>query len=395
MPIQQRGINTWRITISNGYNEKGERVRITKTVHVTNKTEAEKIEKVMAAEVVKKKNLNPSQMTLKSYFAYWLENYAYPKLANKTIVFYKGLFYRVNLALGHKPIDKIEPKHILAFLENLRNCPRLDKQPGTLSDNTQKKIYTFLHLLFEKAVKWQYILSNPVAAIDSPKYTYKNNKIILTPEETGAFFLLLYKEDVKYSVWCELSVMCGFRREEIYGLQWKHIDFQKNTIKIEQACIYTKEKGVHITNTKNYFSLRTVSVPKSLMEHLKIYMENKKSERLLMANKWIGATNFIDDFLFTTWDGRVGHPDTITKWIHKFVREHDLPHITPHSFRHMTATFLINQGVDIATVAGKLGHANSTTTQIVYSHLLQKSETETADTMEKLMMDSIELAKKK
>ena len=55
----------------------------------------------------------------------------------------------------------------------------------------------------------------------------------------------------------------------------------------------------------------------------------------------------------------------------------------------MTATFLINAGVDLTTVAGKLGHANSTTTQIIYSHLLDKSEKETANTMEMILSQSI------
>ncbi|WP_196600960.1 tyrosine-type recombinase/integrase, partial [Pectinatus frisingensis] len=62
----------------------------------------------------------------------------------------------------------------------------------------------------------------------------------------------------------------------------------------------------------------------------------------------------------------LAHPDSINSWLSKFVKKHDLPHISPHSFRHMAATYLINAGVGLATVAGKLGHSNSTTTQVVY-----------------------------
>ena len=51
----------------------------------------------------------------------------------------------------------------------------------------------------------------------------------------------------------------------------------------------------------------------------------------------------------------------------------------------MAATYLINAGVDIRTVAGKLGHANSTTTQLVYSHLLRKAEFETASVMDYIL----------
>lgn len=52
----------------------------------------------------------------------------------------------------------------------------------------------------------------------------------------------------------------------------------------------------------------------------------------------------------------------------------------------MAATYLINAGVDIAR---KLGHSNSTTTQLVYSHLLRKAEFETADVMDNILKQSI------
>lgn len=48
--------------------------------------------------------------------------------------------------------------------------------------------------------------------------------------------------------------------------------------------------------------------------------------------------------------------------------------------------------VDLRTVAGKLGHANSTTTQLVYSPLVKSAEKETADMMESFIQNSTEKA---
>jgi len=61
----------------------------------------------------------------------------------------------------------------------------------------------------------------------------------------------------------------------------------------------------------------------------------------------------------------------------------------------MAATYLITNGADLRTVAGKLGHSNSTTTQIVYSHLLKSAEKETSDMMESFMQVTTEKAKEK
>lgn len=61
----------------------------------------------------------------------------------------------------------------------------------------------------------------------------------------------------------------------------------------------------------------------------------------------------------------------------------------------MAATYLITGGVDLRTVAGKLGHANSNTTQLVYSHLVKSAEKETANMMESFIQNSTEKAQLK
>jgi integrase len=82
-------------------------------------------------------------------------------------------------------------------------------------------------------------------------------------------------------------------------------------------------------------------------------------------------------------------------WLKKFIASNELPHLTPHSFRHMAATYLITSGVDLRTVAGKLGHANSNTTQLVYSHLVKSAEEEAANKPEIFLQQATEKAKEK
>lgn len=59
----------------------------------------------------------------------------------------------------------------------------------------------------------------------------------------------------------------------------------------------------------------------------------------------------------------------------------------------MAATYLITSGTDLRTVAGKLGHSSSTTTQTVYSHLLKSAEKETAQTLEPFLQQATKKAK--
>ncbi|WP_371379011.1 tyrosine-type recombinase/integrase [Sporomusa aerivorans] len=98
-------------------------------------------------------------------------------------------------------------------------------------------------------------------------------------------------------------------------------------------------------------------------------------------------------FNLQAWNGKQAHPDSMNTWLKKFVKNNNLPPITPKSFRHMAATYLITSGTDIRTVAGKLGHANTNTTTVVYSHLLKSAEKETADKMESFLKQASDKAK--
>lgn len=93
--------------------------------------------------------------------------------------------------------------------------------------------------------------------------------------------------------------------------------------------------------------------------------------RLQMGERWVNT-----GYCFTREDGEPMHPDSITSWLSKFSKKYGLPHINPHKFRHTQASILINEGVDIVTVAKRLGHKQVTTTENIYAHALAKADAE-------------------
>ena len=62
-----------------------------------------------------------------------------------------------------------------------------------------------------------------------------------------------------------------------------------------------------------------------------------------------------------------------------FCEKHDLPFYGLHSFRHLFASLLVNQGVDIVTVSGALGHSTVSTTSNIYCHMLEESRAKVSD----------------
>lgn len=425
--IQKTGIHSWKLTVSGGFDGSGKRIRHTKTVRVTSdntetqEKEARKLLALFIADIERGQKANSGKMTLEQFFKYWQENYSIGRHAPKTISFNKGLFNRIKEVMGHKRLDKIEPKHLLSFYKNLAepgmkqdpNAKRRKTKSSTekaaldpetllanskLSPNTIKKYHVFLHSLFEKAVQWNLIAYNPAERVEPPK-TEKTIKRIYDEETIGKFLLLLEQDEIKHRLMALLLISTGMRRGEMFGLQWHHVDFDKATIKIEQASQYLPERGIFIKDTKNESSKRIITISASIINLLRQYKAEQAAQRLKLGGtpdkggKWAGAEKPEDDYIFTTWNGSLAHPDSINTWLKKFTIANDLPTITPHSFRHMAATYLITSGTDIRTIAGKLGHASTTTTTVVYAHLLKSAEKETTNKMELFIQETTQKAK--
>lgn len=91
--------------------------------------------------------------------------------------------------------------------------------------------------------------------------------------------------------------------------------------------------------------------------------------------------------IFTTNEGQPLHPDTLSRWFSKFIKSHSdkLPPITIHSLRHTNATLQIAGGVPLPTVAKRLGHADTVTTSKIYAHAIKSADEAAAETLENLL----------
>lgn len=91
--------------------------------------------------------------------------------------------------------------------------------------------------------------------------------------------------------------------------------------------------------------------------------------------------------LFTdTADGsRPWRPDSATQAFTRLRDRAGLRGVRLHDLRHAVATRLIRAGVDVRTVAGRLGHASAATTLRVYSHFVPAADREAADLLGRML----------
>ena len=153
---------------------------------------------------------------------------------------------------------------------------------------------------------------------------------------------------------------------------------------------YETDSGYYIDRPKTQTSSRFLKLPPQTMELLKQYRdEYYQPLKAVSGDTWDSR-----DFLFVQDSGkRIGspmHPDSITQYCGLFSDKYDLPHIHPHAFRHTAASVLYFAGMDIVSISNHLGHASPSTTQNIYSHMIQESKSRAADAMGQLILKSTE-----
>ena len=96
-----------------------------------------------------------------------------------------------------------------------------------------------------------------------------------------------------------------------------------------------------------------------------------------IGDKWLGSNRlFVKEF------GDPIYPSTVEFWVDKILKAAGLPHRSVHSLRHTNITMQIAAGVPLVTVAGRAGHARTSTTTDIYSHFLKSSDKAAARMLE-------------
>jgi integrase len=406
--VERRGKNSFRLTVSGGIDSKGNRIRHRKTIQVQAKSEkaqqkeAEKALSEFVLEVEKGEYFGQGKMTLKDFAEKWVKEYAEKELAPKTLHRYQEMLeLRIIPILGHLPIDKIRPMHLVEFYNALaEDGARKDKvkvdgkmqiKPGGLSPQTIRHHHRLLSTIFSTAVQWQLLRDNPAGRVRPPKVP-KTEVASYDEEQTTAMLASLDGEPLKFKVAVMIALTTGCRRGELLALKWNDIDFNNNFIRIDESAQYIPGKG-HITkDPKNESSKRTVPVPSSMMPLLKKYKSEQNQDKLNIGSQWqkglkerLGADYEDPGNLFTTWDGGPMFPDTLSKLFREFIEKHNLPKITFHGLRHTAATLLIGKGVQDLTVSALLGHSDPGTTKRIYAKSLKSAERAAADMMESII----------
>ena len=389
--IEKRGKNSYRLTVSEGFDLNGKPMIHRKTVHGTKKDAevelAKFVTEVQNGLVIDGKSLKFSEFT-----EIWKRDYGSKELAPSTYKRYcRMLETRLLPYFGHFYINKIKPTDIMKFYDLLEKDTQLVRKKGNNGSKTKKPLsgktilehHRLLRAMLHKAVYWQLIVANPAERVQPPKarkpkrrsYDDEQTKILLENLE------LLSSEDTKYKVAIILTVFTGVRLGELMGLEWTDVDFKNGIISINRSSQYLSDMGVFTKVPKTESSIREIAIPEfiiSLLEEYKLWYEEQKS---VYGELWTNS-----DRLFVQADGKPMHPSTISKWFVKYVGQIGLPVINFHGLRHTNASLLVAQNIDISVISARLGHAQISTTLDFYVHPLLSHNRKAGYALENLLL---------
>lgn len=375
--VRKRG-NSYQIRAYAGYDGQGKQIEKvmswTPAPGMTEKQIQKELErqKVMFENQVKSGQYTDGNIKFQEFAEQWFQDYGKDHLRERTYQRYKELAIRTYAAIGHIPLHKLQPQHLLRFYQQLAESGQNQRTGGGLSQKTIKHYHTFISSVLERAVKWQIIPANPCKRIDAPKVIRKEAKYL--DEEQAAYFLSrLPEEPIDYQVMFTLLLITGMRRGELLGLEWQDIDLEQGTIQICRTSQYNSARGIYTDTTKTEQSKRLLSIPREICQLLIDYRSWQNNRRLQLGDQW--DRNWTKaPRLFCQWDGKPMHPNTPYQELQKFMQRIDMEPIPLHSLRHTNASLLIGAGTDLRTVSGRLGHSQTSTTLNVYAHLLRNKD---------------------
>ena len=375
--IQKRN-NSYSIRVSCGYDIRGKQIIRSMTWKPEEGMTPKQIEKELKRQTVLfeescMKGFQTKAIKFETFAEEWFNEYAKINLRNTTYERLLQLRGRIYPAIGHLRMDKITPRHIQAFVNSLSQEGANERTGKPLAPKTIRHNLSFISNIFTYAAKMGVVSDNPCSKVTIPQNEVKE-KQIYTPEEVEKFLTLLNDEPLKYRTFFYLMIYSGFRRGEMLGLEWKDVDFENNVISVRRTSNYTAKKGVYTDTTKTKKSQRTLKFPQFIMDMLKEYKAEQDAEALRLGDRWVET-----DRLYVKWDGRPMQNGTPYFWLGEFCEKHDLPFYGLHSFRHLFCSLLVNQGVDIVTVSGAMGHSTVSTTSNIYCHTIQQAQAKVSE----------------
>ena len=362
----------YRIDIESGRRYDGTRNRIVKYANTL--TEARAIRDDILYEIRNKKLKPNSNISFYDFSKLWLKDYVEVNVKPSTASGYKcNLNAYILPVFKDYRLNEIKSYHLERFYNDLKNrTTHLLDSNGMrkkLSSTTIQKVHRQLSLMFNTAIKWDFLDINPCTKVMKPPTQASPEMDFYSEKEINEILDCLENEGLSFKTAIYMLIFGGFRRGELLGLHWEDVNFETRMISVKRNLINIRHRGVIEDTTKTLKSVREVLMPKKVFDLLSLYKMEQENNKRLLKDNWKDSP-----YVFKSEFGGFINPDRLTDKWNRFLKKYKLRKLRLHDLRHTSATFLISKGIPIATVSKRLGHSNIYTTLNIYTHSVNDDE---------------------
>ena len=317
----------------------------------------------------------PSKMTLARWVELWLQEYTSDKKYLTVKHYTAQCKTHIVPSLGAVKLAELTAPQIQAFYNGLLR--------DGMAPKSVRNIHGILTKCLSTAVSVEYIRDNPASRVTLPRVEKKEIHP-LTDEQVKDFLRVSAGDE--YEILLKVILFTGLRESEAIGLTWDCVDFKAGTVKV---CKQLQKRplsdgGFTFAPLKND-KTRTLRPAPFVLELLERRKREQAEQRLKAGELWVGWQTTDQQksaLVFTTATGSNLSPQTVYNHYKKLASQIGAPDSRVHDLRHTFAVLSLQNGDDVKTVQGNLGHATAAFTLDVYGHVSERMKEDSAARMQ-------------
>lgn len=356
---------SWQYELSYKDHEDGKFKKLRKSGFKT-KSEAIAEAAEIESNLAKGFKLKPIKMSFPEYFEHFINTYKKGSIRDNTL---KG--YMSNLKRVKELFDSTLVKDITRTdYQKLINIFAKDHAKDTVSNlNTQIR-HSLQPLIDEGALQSDFTKNVVIKGKNIGKQT--NDKFINLNQfkKLVEYFKNHLNPFYSSSTVLYIASITGMRLSEVLALTWEDIDFEKLVIHTHRTWDYrNKKENQDFLPMKTESSNRFIIIDEVNAQILKQFQ--------CKQNQIFQKLNIQPPYNLVCWNIKNGIPNisSIQRSLKAALSACGIKeNLSIHGLRHTHASILLYQGIDIMTVAKRLGHSSTLITQNVYAHIIKELE---------------------
>jgi integrase len=342
--------------VTAGYDPVGRKQVLKRAVRPTQAAALEALD-TLRAEQRDKPALAPPQsdMTVKVFADLWMASKK-AAVAPLTYLRYELDVGYVTRFLGNEQLASLAAWSVSQFYNRMNEVG--------YSTDAQRKAGTRLRQMLKDAQRMSLTTHNVAFMVPLPRHVEAVVQV-WTPRQAA-------RDDRLYALY-HVALDTGAREGELFALEWSDFDPGKRRLRFTKA-LEEKEGRLRVKELKTRTSLRSVTLSREAAEALLAHYRR-------MEDEGHGSAVMFP----TQWGRRLRRPNLRQRSFGPLVEKAGVPLIRCHDMRHTAATLMLLGGVDIKTVAARIGHSRPAMLLKRYAHVLPTMQRKAAAVMGRLL----------